>query len=752
MRRSLTLLLALQSLALANLGDWRLWTSVNSARNSVVRGQTVLTATGGGVVEWSAARTKQRLFTTLDGLPELNIVSVLSDDDGTIWAVGSRGRLGRLAPGASTWEPAGSYEASGWTFKTEATTHWKGFLILAGSKGLSLFSTSARVAMDNISSIKGKTVDFSSVLVINDTLWVATNKGTAYCVPDQAGWAKAGTPGHYLTDPARWHWMSEVPDQMLFSSPTTAVVLNQIPGFWADGVKILSADGQKFTWKGGGALIPGARHGIEAPGGGFIVASNYLGPIHVNADGTWKPMEIDGAFPFDPLPYSVSMDPNGNLYALAQRNLGLTALAKRPAGSYNWTLDTLRFQVPDSTGKPVTTFPWWDRGETKGRSRIGLDVEPDGRASVVSWISSDPSLSGVFLSRQSGKWSMVSSRTDTCLIGLINSGTTDLGTVLYGGRSRPNGLWFSQLEHDGIPSAQPFPIRVHHLPKGSDGPLRCWDIPSSSTEFQTTDLLPVGEDLWLATDKGIKRLEGLQRKPSGSVLATPSSPVGAGAGAFLRLERYPLGGKDWVLAAGQNILGLADPATDSFYAATSGTDQSYLSLAVDSKMQIWAAGNAGIDIFQASLQQDTNGTVAPVFEKVRRITRVDGLPENEIVDLRLDSASGRALISTESALILWASPFRPVSKKLEPAKVKIWPNPVRLSQNRVLFVDGVSEQADFSLIAQDGTLVYHLAKGKQTTGMFQLELPSSSDLRPGLYFWAVKDGNTIARGPLLIGY
>ncbi|MBK8804958.1 MAG: hypothetical protein IPN71_23385 [Fibrobacteres bacterium] len=745
MRHSVTFLLALQSLVSANLGDWKIWTSTNSARNAVVRGQTVLVATGGGVVEWSASRAKQKLYTTLDGLPEINTISVLADESGAVWAVGASGRLAKLAPGSSTWESTGSYAASAWTFNTAATTYWKGFLILGGSKGLSLFSTTAKVAMDNISSIQGKTVQFASALVVNDTLWVGTDKGTAYCAPDQAGWEKAGTPGHYLTDPARWHWVNDVPGQIILRTADAAVIVN--PGLWADGVRNFATDGQRFVWKGGQALIPGAIHAVEAPGAGFVISSYLVGPAFVNPDGSWKPMEVEGAFPFHPLPISVSIDAKGNLFALAQ-NSSRAAIASRPVGSYAWTLDTIQFKAPDSTGAQVTVFPWWDIGETRGRIRIGMDIDVSGRIAAATW-AAFPTTTGIFLSSQPNKWSRIHHGADTCLHELTPDGKS-IGTALQAVRSREDGLWFSEL----IPSETKgnFPLRIHHLPTGSNGPLTCLDLPLLTSEYKTFDLLPLGQDLWLGTSEGIKRFANFRRSFTGPALTPPTTPVGAGATDFFRMERFTLAGKEWILAAGTTTLGLIDPVTDTFHAATSGADQTYRALAVDSKNQIWGAGNAGIDIFRVSLEQDTAGAVAPLFEKIRRISRVDGLPENEILDLRLDSASGRALITTESAVVLWASPYRPVTKKLDPAKVKVWPNPVRLSQNRVLFVDGVTEQAEFHLLAQDGTLVYHLPSGRQTTGMFQLELPPTKNLRPGLYFWAVKDGNTVARGPLIIGY
>lgn len=749
MRRALTLSMALPSLALANLGDWKLWTSVNTAHNAVARGQTILVATGGGVVEWSPTRSKQRVFTTLDGLPEINTVSVLADESGAVWAIGASGRIARLGPGASSWEATGSYAASGWTFNTAATAYWKNFLILGGSQGLSLFSTTAKVAMDNISSIQGKTVQIASALVFKDTLWVGTDKGTAYCAPDSAGWEKAGTPGHYLSDHARWHWVNNIPNTRVVLD-SHSVLVAQNPNLWLDETQGLRSTQDSFRWPNGIAFIPGADHGIASPGGGFVVSSLLLGPVFVNPDATWKVMEVDGTFPYNALPTSVSVDPSGNLYALGQ-GYGSTVIAKRSAGANSWTLDTLKISSKDSTGKTVEIRPWWDLGETKNRARIGLDVEPSGRIAVGAW-ASGPTKGGLFLSGQPGKWSRIGLESDTCMHELFWDHSS-IGSALYDIRARGGGLWISELRASGIEQMSgKFLPRIHFLPTESNGPLTCLDIPFLGEEFQATDLLPLDLDLWMGTEKhGVKRVAKIHSVLGNKGSPSVSSPAGASSGQIYRLERYPLEGRDWVIAAGTGILGLVDPIADTFYLAE-GADQTYRALAVDSKMQIWGAGNAGIDIFKVAIEQDSSGKSTPIIQRIRRVTKNDGLPENEILDLRLDSASGKAILSTENALALWASPFRPVPKKLDASKIKVWPNPVRLLKSRTVFVDGVTENAEFNLVAQDGTLVYHLPTGRQTTGMFQIELPPSQNLRPGLYFWAVKDGNSVARGPLLVGH
>jgi len=267
------------------------------------------------------------------------------------------------------------------------------------------------------------------------------------------------------------------------------------------------------------------------------------------------------------------------------------------------------------------------------------------------------------------------------------------------------------------------------------------------------DILPTGDTLWLATNKGLVRVLG----------ATPAEPPTISKGiinwaqsssgtaiSLNRLASFPLKNKTWIIAVGNGVLGvLASSASksDIFYASTDAK-QNYTALAIDAQKQIWAVGDSGIDLFTFALTD--SGT--PVLTLLRHVTQSDGLPDNRIYDLQLDSTSGRALIATSTALTLWTSPYRPVQSRLSSKNIKVWPNPVRLRQNTTLFVDGATSLAQFNLFAADGTLVLHKDRSQSTYGLFQIELPlSMSKLRPGVYYWSLKDDNGSVHGPLLIG-
>lgn len=744
MRRALALSLVVPSLTSALLGDWKVWTSTNNAHHAVMRDASVMVATDGGVLEWEPGKESSRLYTTLDGLPEIQTIALASDNLGSIWAVGAGGRLARLSRSGSRWEVYGSYAASGWTFRSHAVTSKDDLIALGGPRGLSLFSTTQRLAVDNIPSILGKSIQVNSALFYGDTLFVGTDKGTAKCLPDAEGWSKSGTPGHYLTDPSRWRWVDSLPNRNLVAD--THVVFTVDSTLWGDNREAIFTNGLAFAFKGKYVVVPGASHALKLPDGGYLVSSSITGPMQVLTDGTVRRVPVPNTLPIGALPISVAASDAGEFIAMAHENLE-AVLIRRSRGSNEWTKDPIEVDSGSGSSKTVI-HPTWDPIETIRRLRLGLTVDAQGQVAAPAYVAR--SWGGVYLASEASRWFHLGQASDTCFHRFTTS-DGDLGPVLLSARAQPSGFWFSELISPSI-NLTPYDQRIYLLPKGTKGPMRCVDLPTNTVtrEAQTLDMVEIGSVLWLGTSNGLFGIDQHLRS-LGRGTASLLQPEGIEGKSFTRLLPYSMDGQDWIVAGGEAQLGLFDPVHSKYYPLTD-FDQTVRSLVVDSKNQVWAATGSGIDILQPRIEQDTAGNRIPTLDRIRHIGRADGLPEEDIYSLALDVATGRALLASPHALTLWASPYRPLPEKLEKSNIKVWPNPLRLSKTRTLFVDGVTEKADFSLLAQDGTMVLHLPKGQQTSGVFQIDLPDPAKLRPGLYFWAVKDGNSVVKGPLLIGF
>src|ERR1035437_9464661 len=105
MRRALLLSLGMACSSFAFLGDWKIWTPVQTARMAVPRNvggsiKSIFAATTGGGGEWDPVLSKGTMHTGMQGIPSLDVASVVADSSGGIWAVCTDGHLAFLGAGA----------------------------------------------------------------------------------------------------------------------------------------------------------------------------------------------------------------------------------------------------------------------------------------------------------------------------------------------------------------------------------------------------------------------------------------------------------------------------------------------------------------------------------------------------------------------------------------------------------------------------------------------------------------------------
>ena len=764
MRRALLLSLGMAGSSFASfLGDWKIWSPVQTARMAVLRtGKTIMAATTGGVVEWDPVLSKGFVHTGLQNLPSLDIASIVADSSGRIWAICTDGNVAYLDAGASSWTSGlnsvvGSYPTSGWTFNPGAATFWKGYLVLGGPKGLSLFSTNPTdsnylKAVDNIYAFGSIKDGVTSVMAQNDTLWVSTPEGLAYATDpvwntDSAS-KHIGKAGYYLSADRWTVAAAATKGNYTLLRDSTGVHLGN-SGQWTDDSKHLRIDGVNFSWKGGSANVPGANQALSTPWGYFLSTTGQ-GLQLLTSDGRLQTLRPDGALP-NQIPHSVAMGSDGTLFYSVVSPTG-TLWSQQSNGP--WIADTIKLTLPDSKGNPVVTTPVWDENETVGQFRKELSIGPKGEIILLAYgggpWAGDVRGTGVLVSTSRGNWSSWSTSQDTCLNYLPSSVPSSFGVTAMSARSDSSGTWISALGQ-----ANPTP-RIQFLPAGGSAHPTCLELHEADLGPQgglyVYDFISAGGDLWLATNIGLVRVPNPSPTyPPNVAQGISSWPDPSSAPILLRVTKMGIGGTTWIIGAGVGTLGahtLGGARTDTFFTVT-GIDQVYTALSVDALGQLWAGGDKGIDIYSVSLDENNH----PLFQRIRnRVTKSDGLPDNSIIDLQLDPVSGKALIATAGALSLWTSPYRLSPTRLSKSSIKVWPNPVRLRQNRTLFVDGATPNADFDLLAADGTLVLHQSHSKSSYGLFQIDLPTDmSKLRPGVYYWSLKDSKNSAHGPLLIG-
>lgn len=752
MRRALLLsLLSIPATSFAVVGDWKIWSPVTNARMTVFRSnQTVLAATTGGVVSWDPATSTGKVMTGQDGLPTLDMAGIAADSSGNIWAVGVDGRMAVLEAGASFWTSVGSYASSGWQFSPGAVLFWNGYLVLGGPQGVSLFSTKNRVAADYASTFGSLRDTVTGVFAYGDSLWVSTPSGLA--VASDPVWATdsaekhIGTAGYFLNS-LKWGFRST---PLPVNNPRLAYRVRRdstgvhqvLAGQWANYDKALQGmkiDYGQFVAPDLKATVAGAQDAIWTPWGYFL-SSSTGGLVQLKMDGSTQSVSPQGALP-DVLPAYVAVDTKGNPFFLSSNFFGSTRIWKRQSGG-NWIADTIRVASTDAPYQ--TIFPFWDISAEIPYHRKALAVGPQGEVVVASWVIS-LSHGGFFRSSSPGSWTSWNHRTDSCIMEHNPIDQPDLGTLAFNVHSSSDGVWGTTTTASG-------PLSLVFLPSSGEKPV-CLEFDPASVQLgggflSVHDILPSNGNLWLSANNALVRIPSPRpslTRPVAQQATAWHLPTGTTANALME---YRLGDRNWIIAAGSGALGYirSDASSTDNFTAVANAKQSYSSLAMDALGQIWAAGDNGLEIYGVGL--DTTGLA---FTKIRSIAFSDGLPSSSILDMALDTATGKAIIATSSALALWTSPYHTVPSRLVKSSIRVWPNPVRLRQNKLLYIAGATLGAEFNLLSADGTLVLHKDRSQSSSGTFQIELPSTSRLRPGVYYWSLKDANGTVHGPLLVG-
>jgi len=696
-------------LAGASIGDWQAWTYVLSPKMAVAGRNGIWSATMGGVVYYDTVNQTARTYTNLDGLPSVDMAGIGIYADGTVWATTLSGNLCRLKTGLSaTWETMGSYRQSGWTFTQRVLTSYKDTILLVGGpQGLSFYSTTQGVALDNVTSFGDlQEQGVHAVTIENDTVWVGLDGGAAWAAPD---WKHLGKAGHLLADPSQWHVFgsSKSPIINLFRwSPTSSMSYDSSFNSAMDlATGPLIATGWDLSWKGVSykqypsatyAFPVGTSVGLCVPDSGIAI---------LQSNGSSRILAAPVGLPATPV-HHVSMNADGTFYAWSQDGLWKT----------NSAFSSLQ-QLHNFYGQ---------RNEQMDRKNSTLQHDPLGNLLVATW--------GDGLWRWNDAQAQWKHWTDanSCLV-TASSGSFPVVTALSSPTSKGNWINFLGLDNSLI--------RMAFLPAGSDT-LVCHDslyiasaAPSGGAMFVRAIASEGDSAVWIAHVGGIQRLSGgvsVKRHTEGALLTTPEVNW-----LHWRDDRlyYAASGEAGYIRRTSN-------GWKKFSSASHGIKaQNYRQVGVDVLGNLWASGDAGIDVMAVS---DTT------FALHQRIDTATGLLSNNVYGFSLDTSSGVVVIATDLGLDIYQSSFKLRPDELKASSVHPFPNPFRKlahANGKVAFA-GVTANSELFVYSADGGLVGHQV-GKDIVGDEFIWLPPSR-IRPGIYFWAVQDGSTVVRGRLVV--
>lgn len=761
-RMNRSLLAALAALSLnATADEWRYWTWTGEARMGAATGRTAWFATSGGVLEWNLDDNTTRLHQRNDGLPSTDLVSIVSQFDGSVWTVSSRGDLAVKRPDESMWQTMGTYSAapSPWTFTPRAMAMHhnrrtgRDVLVMGGPKGLTFFATDSGRSLDWTDQFGalGKR-EVRSVQLSGDTVWVGLMGGLVQIVPP---WDSLGNNRAFVADPRRWSVLSQsdatdaydalfptasgMTWQPTFTFGAKGILLNQTGVFWngrlfvRTGLPVRVLDDQIYP-------VHALDIGTELLVSSHNTADNFepfsKGPLVLAADGTFRePPLPSNHFPAPPPPLS-RIEPNGRILAWSN-NIVAT-----------WNRSQSVWESPWKGAFRSTIVPFMTNFLTVDGDQTTLVSGPDQSVWVGSW---GQGLWGTLPSADRSSDSLEWKQwvpNNSCLEGVNSTSQFVDFAVTNAMTSTDSAVWGVQYPKDTPTDSI---ILFETTAKAGASP-RCWKFQGVVGAYHS-GLLVQDRRIWIATATTgtLGGMLTVLNKPRHD--ASVATRVFRRSGDFRRVAATTIDGEAMVIAMTPNSL-LAFPANTSkdTLLANSLTQpmplsprQKWRTLALDALGQIWVAGSEGIEIFSLRFADSSW-----VFRSVREVTTADGLPSNNVLALSVDPNTGTALVSTDAGLGLWSSPFRPLPSKLETSKAKVWPNPLRTRSHRELVVDGATAGSDFYLHAADGTLVLQLKADRQSGGYFRWSIPAPSQLRPGVYRWTLKDGKQKVGGPLLI--
>lgn len=142
-------------------------------------------------------------------------------------------------------------------------------------------------------------------------------------------------------------------------------------------------------------------------------------------------------------------------------------------------------------------------------------------------------------------------------------------------------------------------------------------------------------------------------------------------------------------------------------------------LAIDGGNRIWMGTSAGLWLFSDDGQK----------EELHFMAEYDPIPSNNIIDIEINQANGEVFVATIEGLVSYRGTSTAAGMRDD---VKIFPNPIILSQNDIITIEGVPENANLRITDASGRLI-HETQANGNTAIWQ-GLSGNQSLSSGIYF------------------
>jgi ligand-binding sensor domain-containing protein len=304
--------------------------------------------------------------------------------------------------------------------------------------------------------------------------------------------------------------------------------------------------------------------------------------------------------------------------------------------------------------------------------------------------------------------------SNSFLINLSPPGRFVLVSAITAGNNELSVLNFSTLQ----------PLHVYNFQNDT------WKVLSPAVpSANVTQIIDVGNSVfWMKVARafggGIKVYDAANSREL--YLSTSDNSLPANEVYDLALDRE---GKMWVAtkkgvvyfhqAANIFDTGRIDPVFPIFDGRILFKDEKISALAIDGGNRVWMGTTVGLWLFDNDGQE----------EVLHFMANTDPLPSDDILNIAINQNNGEVFIATAKGLISYRGTSTAAGKQEE---VKIFPNPVILSQNDIVTIEGVPENAYLKITDAAGRLVYQ-TQAHGNTATWQ-GLSGSQSLSSGVYF------------------
>jgi len=175
---------------------------------------------------------------------------------------------------------------------------------------------------------------------------------------------------------------------------------------------------------------------------------------------------------------------------------------------------------------------------------------------------------------------------------------------------------------------------------------------------------------------------------------------------------------------------IVDPVLPIFDGRILFKGEKITALAIDGGNRVWMGTTAGLWLFANDGQE----------EILHFTAGLDPLPSNDILDLAINHTNGEVFIATGNGLISYRGMATAGS---ESSEVKIFPNPVILTQNDIVTFEGVPENANLWITDSSGRLIFE-TQANGNTAVWQ-GLAGNQSISSGVYFVFVANDDGSAK-------